>query len=90
MSNSELEVERHAGIDMVPVGESIEWSSAHDDCTPKKRTASAPAVFGGSEDSHSGSYDSRSSVAKPSRAEQRSEVSCGLPVRHCSEENPTF
>ena len=31
MSTDESEVERHAGIDMVPIGESFETNSAPDD-----------------------------------------------------------
>lgn len=31
MSTDELEVERHAGIDMVPMGESFEMNSGPDD-----------------------------------------------------------
>jgi hypothetical protein len=31
MSNDESKVERHAGIDMVPIGESLETNSGPDD-----------------------------------------------------------
>jgi hypothetical protein len=34
MSNYESEVERHAGVDMVPVGESFEWNPGPDNGAP--------------------------------------------------------
>lgn len=34
MANNECEVERWAGIDMVPLGESFEWSPGPDDGAP--------------------------------------------------------
>jgi hypothetical protein len=34
MSNYESEVERHAGVDMVPFGESFEWNPGPDDGAP--------------------------------------------------------
>jgi hypothetical protein len=34
MSNDELDVERHAGIDMLPAGESFEWDPNPDDDGP--------------------------------------------------------
>lgn len=37
MSNDELDVERRAGIDMLPAGESFEWDPAPDDGAPTVR-----------------------------------------------------
>ncbi len=37
MSNYESEVERHAGVDMVPFGESFEWNPGPDDGAPIPR-----------------------------------------------------
>jgi len=37
MSNYESETERHAGVDMVPVGESFEWNPGLDDGAPTLR-----------------------------------------------------
>jgi len=34
MSNYEFEVERHAGVDMVPVGASFDWNPGPDDGAP--------------------------------------------------------
>ena len=34
MSNDELDVERHAGIDMAPGGESFEWNPGADNGDP--------------------------------------------------------
>jgi hypothetical protein len=34
MTNNEFDVERRAGIDMVPVGESFEWNPKPDDSAP--------------------------------------------------------
>ena len=34
MSNYEFEVERHAGVDMVPMGESLDWNPRADDDAP--------------------------------------------------------
>jgi hypothetical protein len=38
MSNDGSEIERNAGIDMVPVGEFVEWSPEPDDGDPTIRT----------------------------------------------------
>jgi hypothetical protein len=34
MSNDGSEIDRHAGVDMVPVGEFFEWNSGPDDGDP--------------------------------------------------------
>jgi hypothetical protein len=34
MSNYEFEVERHAGVDMVPMGKSFDWNPGPDDGAP--------------------------------------------------------
>ena len=34
MSNDGSELERHAGVDMVPVGESFEWNPGPEDGVP--------------------------------------------------------
>lgn len=38
MSNYESEIERHAGVDMVPVGESFDWNPGPDDGAPILRS----------------------------------------------------
>jgi hypothetical protein len=44
MSNDELDVERHAGIDMLPAGEAFEWNPASDDDAPILRADFDPTV----------------------------------------------
>ena len=34
MSNDESEVQRHAGVDMVPVGQPFEWNAGLEDGAP--------------------------------------------------------
>jgi len=38
MANTESEIERRAGLDMVPLGESFEWNPGPDDGAPVLRS----------------------------------------------------